>query len=351
MQGRGAGTKGLMRASEYIARRFKELKLQPTGEKNSYWQPLQVTTGAKLGPGNRLGRLRLETDYTPLSFSSNGQVSAGVVFAGFGITAPEFQHDDYKDIDVKDKIVLLLRYEPKTFQKDTEAKERIYTHHASLVSKAINARNHGAKAVILANGEAGPTQGDTLVRFGTVAGPENAGILVVQVKNIFANQWIEDLKRGKPLQLNVRVDIKREQAEVRNIVGYLPGRSKEYVIIGAHYDHLGLGNESSLAPSQIGTVHAGADDNASGTAGLLQLAQLFASRRGDLARGVLFIAFAGEEIGLLGSSHWVNHPTLPVENAIAMINMDMIGRVNGSKLYIGGAGTGSTFGPMLKKLN
>ena len=112
-------------------------------------------------------------------------------------------------------------------------------------------------------------------------------------------------------------------------------------MIGAHYDHLGFGNESSLAPSQIGKVHAGADDNASGTAGLLELARLFAGRKGDLKPGVLFIAFAGEEIGLLGSSQWVNHPTLPLENAAAMLNMDMIGRVNGSKLFIGGTGTGS----------
>jgi hypothetical protein len=350
MQGRGAGTTGLERAADYIADRFKELKLQPAGEKNGYDQTFKVTTGAKPGPANKLGRLRLNTDYTPLSFSSNGQVTAPVVFAGYGITAPEFQHDDYSHLDVKDKIVLVLRYEPKEFQKDSAAKERIYTHHASLVSKAINARNHGAKAVILANGNGDASQQDTLIRFGTIAGPENVGVLMVHVKNSIADDWRKDLKAGKPLQVDMRVDIKREQADVRNVAGYLPGRSKEYIVIGAHYDHLGFGNESSLAPSQIGTVHPGADDNASGTAGLLELARLFASRRGDLARGVLFIAFAGEEIGLLGSSQWVNHPTLPIEDAIAMINMDMIGRVNGSKLYIGGTGTGSTFEPMLKEI-
>ncbi|HYO83349.1 MAG TPA: M28 family peptidase [Bryobacteraceae bacterium] len=350
MQGRGAGTKGLERASEYIARQFKRLKLEPSGENDTYWQTLTVTTGAKPGPGNKLGSLRLNEDYTPLSFSSNGRVSSSVVFAGYGITAPEFQHDDYSHVDVKDKIVLVLRYEPKTFQKDSSAKQRVYTHHASLVSKAINARNHGAKAVILANGDGDPNQSDTLIRFGTVSGPEDVGILMVQVKNGLADEWRKNLKTGKPLQLDMRIDVQRERADVRNVIGYLPGRSKEYIVIGAHYDHLGLGNESSLAPSQIGKVHPGADDNASGTAALLELARLFASRRGDLARGVLFIAFAGEEIGLLGSSHWVSHPTLPLENAISMLNMDMIGRVNGSKLYIGGTGTGSTFEAMLKKI-
>jgi hypothetical protein len=133
------------------------------------------------------------------------------------------------------------------------------------------------------------------------------------------------------------------------VVGYMPGLTNEYIIIGAHYDHLGLGNESSLAPSQIGQVHPGADDNASGTAGLLELARIFGSHKSPLKRGLLFIAFAGEEIGLLGSSQWVNHPTLRLEDAVAMINMDMIGRVNGSKLYIGGTGTGSTFQALLTR--
>ena len=274
MEGRGAGTKGIERASKYIADRFKELKLQPAGENKSYWQTFRVTTGAKPGPDNQLAKLKLDSDYTPLSFSSNGQVTAPVVFAGHGITAPEFHHDDYSHLDVKDKIVLVLRYEPKEFQKDKDAKERIYTHHSSLVSKAINARNHGAKAVILANGTGDPNQQDTLIRFGTISGPENVGILMAQVKNAIADEWIKELKAGKPLELAMRVDIKREQADVRNVVGYLPGQSNEYIVIGAHYDHLGFGNESSLAPSQIGKVHAGADDNASGTAGLLELAPL-----------------------------------------------------------------------------
>jgi Peptidase family M28/PDZ domain/PA domain len=374
MEGRGAGTKGLERASKYIADRFREFQLQPAGDNGSFWQAFQVTTGAKPGPDNQLDltkgaektRLRLDTDYRPLSFSSNGQIEAPVVFAGYGITAPEFSYDDYSHLDVKDKIVLVLRYEPKHFRKDSGDKEKLHTHHASLVSKAINARNHGAKAVILLNGEADAE--DTLIRFGSISGPDNAGILIVQVKNSVAGKWLEGAKislsnlqkqiqaKSEPqsmalpetFQVTLKVDVQREQATVRNVVGYLPGRSKEYIVIGAHYDHLGAGNESSLAPSQIGKVHPGADDNASGTAGLLELARLFSQQKGRLERGVLFLAFAGEEIGLLGSSHWVNRPTLPLENATAMLNMDMIGRVNGSKLYIGGTGTGSTFELMLK---
>ena len=144
--------------------------------------------------------------------------------------------------------------------------------------------------------------------------------------------------------------MEREHATVRNVLAYLPGKSKEYIIIGAHYDHLGFGNESSLAPSQIGEIHPGADDNASGTAGVLELARVLSEKRGELERGVLFMTFAGEEIGLLGSAEWVNHPTMPLADAVAMLNMDMIGRVSGSKLYIGGTGTGSTFDTILKQI-
>ncbi|HET8548336.1 MAG TPA: M28 family peptidase [Bryobacteraceae bacterium] len=373
LQGRGAGTPGLDKAARYIADQFKRFGLQPAGENKTWWQNFRVTTNAKPGANNRLAAastdVRLNTDYLPLSFSSNGEFSGPAVFAGYGITAPELHYDDYQHLDVKDRIVLILRYEPKHFRKDKAGQERQYTHHAHLVSKAINARNHGARAVILVNGEPDGKQEDRLIRFGSVAGPENAGILILQVRNAVANEWLRaagkslaDLQRHiesssapasfalpDTLRITAQVNIEREQATVRNVIGYLPGRTKEYVIIGAHYDHLGLGNESSLAPSQIGQVHPGADDNASGTAGVIELARLLSARRNELTRGVLFMTFAGEEIGLLGSSQWVNHPTLPIENAVAMINMDMIGRVNGAKLYIGGTGTGSTFEAMLKE--
>lgn len=374
-QGRGAGTKGLDEAAQYIEDRFKALGLQPAGDNGSYRQGLQVTTGAKTGASNRLeaeaggqkSSLRLDSDFRPLSFSTNGEISGPVVFAGYGVTAPEFHYDDYGKIDVKDKIVVVLRYEPKAFGQKGD--KHAWSHHATLVSKAINARNHGAKGMILVNGAAS-TGKDELIRFGSVAGPENAGIYIAQVTNAAADGWLK--QAGKTLsgaqkaidgksaadsfafpdsfRLRMRVDIQRDKAMVYNIAGFLPGRGSEYIVIGAHYDHLGLGNESSLAPNQIGTVHHGADDNASGTAGLLELARLLAAEKNQLSRGVLFLAFSGEEIGLLGSAHWANHPTRPLDAAAAMINLDMIGRVNGSKLYIGGTGTGSNFEPMLKEI-
>jgi hypothetical protein len=356
LQGRGAGTPGLESASNYIADQFKQLKLEPAGEDNSYWQSFSLTTSAKPGPGNELvlgdqpSALRLNEQYVPISFSSNGQLNAPVVFAGYGITAPEFHHDDYQGLDVKGKAVLVVRYEPKSFKKDApgQSRRREWTHHAHLISKAINARNHGAKAVILVNDDS--DKDDKLIRFGAVAGPESAGIMMIQVKRSAVDEWLKAGTVPDAARVTLRVDIEHEKATVRNVIGYLPGKTSEYIIVGAHYDHLGHGGQSSLAPSQVGQVHPGADDNASGTAGMLEIARILSSERGQLKRGVLFMAFAGEELGLLGSARWVDHPTRRLEDAIAMLNMDMIGRVNGGKLYVGGTGTGSTFASMLKEI-
>ena len=136
---------------------------------------------------------------------------------------------------------------------------------------------------------------------------------------------------------------------MNNVLAYLPGKTDEYVIIGAHYDHLGRGTYGSLAPSQICQIHPGADDNASGTAGVLELAWLLAPLKGQLDRGILFASFAGEELGLLGSAAWVKEPTRPLEKAVAMLNMDMIGRIKNDKVFIGGVGTGTTLKPILEE--
>ena len=368
MEGRGDGSKGLTRAAHYIAHEFKALGLQPAGTKG-YYQAFTVTTGAKLKKDNHLRvlengstrSLKLNDDYVPLSFSSVGSFSGDVVFAGYGASADEFQYDDYMHLDVKDKIVVVLRYEPEKFAE--KSGHHGLTQHSHLITKAINARNHGAKAVILVNGKLGDGEEDLLMRFGSQAGPRDAGILLVQVKNSVADAWFKAAGKslsavqreinsdGKPhsfqfpdaLRLSLKVDIESIRATVNNVLAYLPGKTGEYVIVGAHYDHLGRGGQDSLAPSMIGTIHPGADDNASGTAGMLELARLFAQRPGAdrLDRGILFMAFAGEELGLLGSADWVKEPTLPLNRAVAMINMDMIGRIRDKKVYIGGVGTGS----------
>src|SRR5205823_14925453 len=142
-------------------------------------------------------------------------------------------------------------------------------------------------------------------------------------------------------EVRENVDVERAVKTVHNVAGYLPGMTDEYLILGAHYDHLGLGEQFSLAPSLAGTVHPGADDNASGTAGVIELARHF-SALPKPKRGIVFMTFAGEELGLLGSGYYANHPELPLNKAVAMINMDMIGRVRDGKLFVGGAGTGTT---------
>jgi Zn-dependent M28 family amino/carboxypeptidase len=372
MEGRGAGTKGIERAANLIEQRYRSLGIQPAGAK-SYFQPFTVITGATLKEGNRLevadGKskqgLKLDQDFVPFSFSASGEVVGHLVFAGYGATAPEFGYDDYAHLDVKDKIVVVLRYEPAGFA--AKSGNAGLTQHSQLITKAINARNHGAKAVILVNGKLGDKEEDLLTKFGSVNGPENAGVVIMQVKNEVANAWFAAAGKSladtqnqintssaptsfafpDKLEISLGVNIEKTRATVNNVLAYLPGKTDEYIIIGAHYDHLGYGNVDSLAPSQIGKIHPGADDNASGTAGVLELARLLAPRKGQLQRGILFADFAGEELGLLGSAEWVKEPTLPLDKAVAMINMDMIGRIKDEKVFIGGTGTGATFKDLL----
>jgi hypothetical protein len=196
MEGRGAGTKGLTRAAHLIEGRFKSLGLQPAGS-NSYFQPFTVTTGARLKSnnhftvqtGNGKTALKVNEEFVPFSFSASGSVNAPVVFAGYGVSADELKYDDYAGVDVKDKIVVVLRYEPKYFAVHTG--DHGLTQHSQLITKAINARNHGAKALVLINGKLGEGEEDLLTRFGSVSGPENVGIVFLQVKNAVADGWFQ----------------------------------------------------------------------------------------------------------------------------------------------------------------
>jgi hypothetical protein len=365
LKGRATGSPELEKAAGYISGLFKSFGLKPVSG-NDYEQPFTVTVNAHLGPDNHLNSddggaksaLAAKRDWVPYSFSSSGKLSGQVVFAGFGITNADRHYDDYAGIDVKDKFVLILRHEPQ------EGKE--LTSHATFADKASNAKMHGARGVIIVNDvTAHPGETDKLLEFGSATGPTDAGILFVQVKAEDAEAWMKaegrDLREietgiDKDLQprsftmaklnLDLSVEIQHDTRTVHNVEAYLPGSTAEYVIIGAHYDHLGLGDEHSLAPSQIGQIHPGADDNASGTAGVIELARYF-SKQPKPKRGILFLTFAGEELGLLGSSWYVNHPLLPLSDAVAMINMDMIGRIREGKVYVNGTGTGSTLAKLI----
>ena len=377
LKGRATGSPELEKAASYIASQFQSFGVKPVPG-SPYEQAFTTTVGAHMGATNRLettdgGRttaLPLRDGFIPFSFSSSGTVSAPVVFVGYGITANEYHYDDYAGVDVKDKIVLLIRHEPQEDDAKSVFQGKELTQHSTFAIKAVNAKMHGARGVILVN-DAYPhhmPEEDRIEPFGKATGPTDAGVLFVQVKESTAEGWFKsegrdlreilsdidkDLKpRSFPLTkltVSMTLNIEHDVKTVHNVAAYIPGKTNEYVIIGAHYDHLGLGDEHSLAPSQIGTIHPGADDNASGTAGVIELARYF-SRQPQPRRGILFITFAGEELGLLGSNYYTGHPQLPLENAVTMINMDMIGRIRGGKVYVNGTGTGSTLDKLVESV-
>ncbi len=376
LKGRATGTPELEKAAAFIADKFQSFGLKPADGK-SFYQSFEVTTNAKLGKANRFhyseaGRatiLHFPDDFVPLNFSASGKLAGPVVFVGYGITAPEYGYDDYAGVDAKGKIVLMLRHEPQENDASSVFGGKSFTLHAQFASKAANAKIHGATGVILINDRANHrNEEDKLEPFGHTAGPDNAGIPFVQILAARVAPWFaaagKDLDQIaseidqtlKPqsfafpdsLQVNADLDLERTMKTVHNVAGYLPGETDEYVIIGAHYDHLGLGGQYSLAPDVV-AIHPGADDNASGTAGVIELARWYSSQPKQ-KRGILFVTFAGEELGLLGSNFYVTHPDYPLAKAVAMINMDMIGRIRNEKVYIGGAGTGTTLRAMLEGL-
>ncbi len=381
MKGRAAGTAESDRAADYIVGVFKKAGLEPAFGK-SYFQPFRVTVSAGLGKNNAAAthagsethRLKLHQDYIPLNLSDNGSEQLSLVFAGYGITADEFRYDDYLHLDVAGKAVIVLRHEPQEDDEKSPFAGRELTTYSQIVNKAINARNHGARAMILVNDPVPhPDDEDTLVKFGTLAGPDNAGLLLIHASRATVETWLA--RSGKSLAqlqqaideklapqsfyvpqmtVEISVDIERRTAQTRNVAAILRGAgplADEAIVVGAHYDHLGLGERNSLAPSQAGKVHPGADDNASGTAALLEIARALAAERRQLQRSVVFVAFSGEELGLLGSAYYTKDPPWPLDRTAAMINLDMVGRPRDNKLYVGGIGTSPAFRELVEKAN
>ena len=384
LKGRGNGTLQLDQAAQYIASHFSADGLKPGGDNKTYLQNFEVTVGAKMGPSNSLmvdqggmvAAARLGEDYTPLSLSRGGRLEALVAFVGYGITAPEYHYDDYNGIDAKGKIVLVLRHEPQENDDKSVFAGKQLTAHSEIVNKAINARNHGAVGMILVNDTANHAgEPDQLIKFGELAGPEDLGIAVVQVTSAMADQWLraggqsfnqlslaidKDLSNhsfalDSGFKLALVVDVQRVRKSESNVVAILPGSDAalagQCIVIGAHYDHLGLGDQHSLAPSQIGQIHHGADDNASGTSAVLEVAEYFGHRYPRPRHSIVFVTFAGEELGLLGSSYYAEHPVMPLSDTVAMINMDMVGRISGNRLYVGGTGTSPGFQKLLETAN
>jgi hypothetical protein len=365
MDGRRAGTPGADRAARQIAQVFKEAGLRPGGDEGGYLQAFGVSTGIRLGavnaltllaPANR--QLVLGQEFTPLAVSADGEVEGDVVFVGYGITAPDLSYDDYAGIEARGKIVLAMTGEPRAEDPASPFRRPEAYHYTERSHKISNARDHGARAILLV---ARPGTKDALPKLRGISQPwslvaahvtraiadallAGAGHSLAAVADTIDRSLAARSFALANTRVKLSVSLIRERGETANVVGVLPGTDPrlrdEAIVIGAHYDHLGRGGEGSLAPDQTGAVHPGADDNASGTTAVMALARAFAAA-GAAPRTLVFVAFAGEELGLLGSSHYVKHPAFPLDKTVLMVNLDMVGRLRDGKLYVGGADSGS----------
>jgi hypothetical protein len=359
-EGRGIGTRGLDNAADYIAARFRSLGLRELPGCTDYFQPFAMNASLSVDPASSLSagdtHFELSRQFRPLGFSPDGAFSGPVVFVGYGISSTKDHYDDYAGIDVTGKVVLMFRFEPHNETGKSRFTGGDWSGNASFNSKAESALVHHAAAVLLVNPPKyhGPDRlmpvsragGSSKVPFMQITQRVADGMLKQAGAKDLASLQNEIDTTGSPQSFELKgphvsgnAQLLRKRVPVKNVLAYLPGgrHPDEYVVVGAHYDHLGHGGAGSLAPGDD-EIHNGADDNASGTAAVLSLAEKFvyAGRRD---RSILFILFTGEEEGLVGSEYFVNHPPVPLDKMVAMLNLDMVGRVRNETLYYGGSGT------------
>ncbi|HEX9746584.1 MAG TPA: M28 family peptidase [bacterium] len=359
LEGRLTGTPGCEMAADYIASEFESIGLEkPDGCDPWYFQKFDFSSGSSMGElnffqmtvGDENYVWETGRDWIPVGFSSSGLVSAPVVFAGYGITAEEYDWDDYKDLDVEGKIVFCMSGEPGTDDPDGIFDGTNLSDFGHDRWKTFNAAAHGALALVLV---APPNnvgdEGDALPAFENTGMRVSMNIPVIRITQEVADAIFAGM--GAPLsmyqseidrhmmpfgadlegvQITLSVDILKDTGTTWNVAGILPGTDpelkNEYMIIGAHYDHIGYGDEWSRYEGPERLVHNGADDNASGVAGLLELARTFGEN--PTRRSILFISFSGEELGTLGSIHYMDDPLVPLESTSAMFCMDMVGRAH-----------------------
>ena len=365
LEGRLTGSKGATEAAHYVAKEFSRLGLKPliakaNGTDNRYLQQFPYVAGVSLGKNNSFvfGKetLAVGTDWLPLGFSSSANAAGDVVFAGYGITSSELSYNDYAAVNATGKIVIALQGTP-----DGDNPHGRFAQFEGVRWKAVAARNAGAKALIIIARDAN-FKDDHLTRLTYDNSAGDAGLPVIVIAREAADRLLtpsklsvmqlEQSPASQTLtgELRLTTDVVRNETPAYNVIGMLEGSDpvlkQQIIIVGAHYDHLGRGGEGtgSLAP-RGGDIHYGADDNASGTAGVLELARIFSAQKPK--HTIVFMAFGGEEEGLLGSSYYVNHPLLPLANTVAMINMDMIGRMKDGRLIIGGVGTAKEWRDMM----
>ena len=380
-EGRAPGTKGIEASADYIAASFQESGLKTAPGADGYFQPFTIRGNPVLadpaplafkGPGGAEIELEKGT-FQPLAIGSGGTLDGvPIVFAGYGISAKDeskkLDYDDYAGIDVHGKAVLIIRREPQLDDDKSPFGGKQTTSFATFAHKATNAFQHGASAVLIVNDLASlKGADDSLIRFVAAGTEENSPVPFIMLTRSEADKLLAasgqpkletlekeidaDLKpRSRPLEgwtLTGSIQIERKGVTTRNVIGVLEGAgpsSEETIVVGAHYDHLGHGGMTSGSLAFLSRdIHNGADDNASGTALVMELARRLAKRPDPLPRRIVFMAFSGEEKGLLGSRHYVEHPLIPLDKTVMMINFDMVGRLNEkSELTI--VGTGSTTG-------
>jgi aminopeptidase YwaD len=384
LEGRRTGSPGANDAAHYIAGEFSLLGLRPgmqmTGPGRTrgeirarYLQPFPYVASVELGKNNSLtivshgvsdvpngilkDTLRIGQDWMPIGFSTNANVeSDAIIFCGYGISAPELKHDDYAGCVPKNRAAIVFEGTP-----DGDNPHGQFVQAGQIRFKAAAARAAGARALIVISSEQNlKDERLSNLSYDNVGG---AGIPVIVVSRKAATSILRDVSHYEkvaaartlelpiPEVVSLTVDVVRRESPSFNVVGILPGTDpklkNETIVIGAHYDHLGMGGEGSGSLSARTGIHHGADDNASGVAGLLELARIFTSQGPKPRRTIVFIAFSGEEEGLIGSSYYVNHPIVPLANTVAMINMDMIGRLKEKKLIVGGVGTAQEWRSMI----
>jgi Tol biopolymer transport system component len=390
LEGRATGSQGAQLAADYIAEHLKAAGLKPVGGSSTFFQSFEFNAGVRvLTNSNTLtvsgeslaGVFAVERDFRPLSFTANADAEGEVVFAGYGLSVPGKPgegYDSYSGVNVSNKIALVLRYAPE--EADTKRRAEL-NRYAGLRYKAMLARDHGAKAVLFVTGPNSPNAGElaglnfdsTLAGSGIVAASVSSNVVAA----LFAGSG-KDLKslqsaldKENPhaesgftlpkVQVKIATAIEHLKKTDRNVVAAIaPGNASkpaEYVLVGAHYDHLGHG-ESGGAMQRKGEEHAihyGADDNASGTAAVLELAAALAKERAakpeNFSRGILFALWSGEEIGLIGSSQFAERPPVALSNVAAYVNFDMVGRLRENKLSLQGVGSSSAWRKIIEKRN
>jgi aminopeptidase YwaD len=389
LAGRRTGEQGATTAAGYIANLFAQYKLKAgistvgTNGKTSrnYLQKFPYTTGVEIAPEGNEFKLNLKNvnsealveqnnPVRPILFSPNAEAAnAPVVFAGFGIEAAEQNYNDYDALETAGKVVLAFDGNPEA-DTPRSAFSRFTVH-----AKAKLAKDKGALGLLLVARDDkfetdrlnkiryDQTLGETAVPVFAVSRQTAANILGIKAAELKTIETLTAMKKDTTakVKLNFRdlsptvsfkVNLVKRQTDAYNVVGVLEGNDdvlkNEAIVIGAHYDHLGRGGQGSTAPNS-NEIHHGADDNASGTAAMLEIARQFAKEKKN-KRTIIFIAFGGEEEGLLGSKHYVNNPVFPLDKTVAMLNMDMIGRLTDNKLTVGGIGTANGWESLVKLL-